>query len=64
MTDWDRKGTYLGGDPVTIAGHPLAVAPGFSVTVSRSSLFRYRNHGISLEVSGKNGFSSPFACAG
>jgi len=35
--------------------------PGFDPVVSRSKTYRYHDHGYSIELSGKNGFYSPFA---
>lgn len=50
-----------GGGPVTIQGHPLAVAPGFPVTAARSSHFRYEDHGIHRDVSDRNALVSSFS---
>jgi hypothetical protein len=50
-----------GGSDVTISNHPLAVAPGESVTVSKSKKLSYRDFGMRWDVSEKNGFYSPFA---
>lgn len=52
------------GQPVTVTGHPLAIAPGASVTVARSTRLAYHDHGLDWELSDKNGFFSPFAYAG
>ncbi len=53
-----------GGSDVTITNHPLAVAPGESAVVSKSKKLSYHDHGISWEVSEKNGFYSPFSYKG
>jgi len=53
-----------GGAQVKIANHPLAVAPGNEVITARSDYFRYTDHGYEWELSGRNGFSSPFEYAG
>jgi hypothetical protein len=53
-----------GGADITIANHPLAVAPGHPVVAAKSERASYRDHGIQLEVSGKNGFYSPFTYQG
>ena len=53
-----------GGADVTISGNPLAVAPGESSVVSRSKKLSYHDHGMSWEVTEKNGFYSPFAYQG
>lgn len=49
-----------GGAEVTVTNHPLAIAPGYSAVTSRSHSLRYQDHGLRWEVSGKNGFFSPF----
>ena len=49
-----------GGD-VTIHNHPLCVAPGYPAVVARSKRVQFRDFDLKLEVSGKNGFYSPFA---
>ena len=49
---------------VTINNHPLAISPGFPATVARSQRLAYADHGVSLEISGKNGFYSPFTYRG
>lgn len=45
---------------VTIAGHPLAISPGFPAVASRSEKLRYEDHGYHWEISKRNGFYSPF----
>ncbi len=50
-----------GGGPVTIGGHPLAIAPGNTLVVARSEHLRFNDHGFAWELSSKNGFFSPFA---
>jgi hypothetical protein len=49
-----------GGKEVTISNHPLTAVPGFPAVVARTSRASYHDHGLALEVSGKNGFYSPF----
>jgi hypothetical protein len=49
-----------GGADVQISGHPLCVAPGFAVTVSRSNNLKYTDHGMSWDLTQKNAFFSPF----
>jgi hypothetical protein len=49
-----------GGKEVTVANHPLTPVPGFPAVVSRSRRASYHDYGLALEVSGKNGFFSPF----
>lgn len=53
-----------GGAQVTIANHPLAVAPGNEAVTARSEKFTYADHGYEWELSGKNGFFSPFQYEG
>lgn len=50
-----------GGSLVTINHHPFTPVPGQSAVVSTSKRLNIHDHGISLEISGKNGFYSPFA---
>jgi len=53
-----------GGGPVTVSGHPLAIAPGFPALLGRSKELAYRDHGMTWSDSGKTGFVSPFAYQG
>jgi hypothetical protein len=53
-----------GGAQVTVANHPLAVAPGNQAVTARSDHFTYGDHGYEWELSGKNGFFSPFQYEG
>lgn len=53
-----------GGSDVMITNHPLAVAPGESIVVSKSKKLSYHDHGMTWEVSEKNGFYSPFEYKG
>jgi len=48
----------------TIAGHPLAIAPGYPLVVAKSKQLNYRDHGFQWEISQKNGYYSPFAYNG
>lgn len=50
-----------GGQPVTVTGHPLCIAPGEPAVVARSTRLEYHDHGLDWELSEKNGFFSPFA---
>ena len=52
-----------GGGPITIAGHPLCIAPGEPATVGRSTSFSYTDYGMTWNLSGRNGFMSPFRYA-
>jgi hypothetical protein len=49
-----------GDADVNISNHPLCVAPGQTLVVSKSKRLNYSDHGLQLEVSEKNGFYSPF----
>ena len=53
-----------GGAEITIENHPLCIAPGEPAVAARSTKLSYRDHGMSWEVSGRNGFYSPFQYAG
>ncbi len=53
-----------GDGPIEISGHPLCIAPGFAARVARSRTLRYGDHGMAWDVTGKNGFFSPFEYAG
>lgn len=50
-----------GGGEVTINNHPLCIAPGFPAVAARSEHLRYADHGMKWELSGQNGFYSPFS---
>jgi len=50
-----------GGEEVTLTGHPLAIAPGYSAVAARSKQLSYHDHGQDWELTEKNGFFSPFA---
>jgi len=52
-----------GGAEVTVVNHPLCIAPGNPAVTARSKKLSYKDHGLSWEVSGKNGFFSPFQYA-
>ncbi len=52
------------GGPVEISGHPLAVAPGNPALAGRSEHLRYKDHGFSWELAGKNAFTSAFQYSG
>jgi hypothetical protein len=50
-----------GGAEVTITNHPFGVAPGYPAVQSKSKQISFHDHGMNWEISGKNGFYSPFA---
>lgn len=50
-----------GGAPVTVENHPFTAVPGFPAVVSTSKRMKFNDHGISIDINGKNGFYSPFA---
>lgn len=53
-----------GGAQVTVANHPLAIAPANEAVAARSDHLRFSDHGYEWELSGKNGFFSPFQYEG
>ncbi len=53
-----------GGGQVKISSHPLAVAPGNDAVTARSEHLHYTDHGYEWELSGRNGFFSPFQYEG
>lgn len=53
-----------GNAEITITNHPLCIAPGHPAVVAKSKRLSYRDHGLQWEVSGKNGFFSPFTYQG
>lgn len=50
-----------GGALVTIENHPFTAVPGQPAVVSLSKKLKFTDYGISLDISGKNGFYSAFA---
>ena len=50
-----------GGGLVTITNHPFTPVPGEPAVVATSKRLKFNDHGISLDISGKNGFYSAFA---
>jgi hypothetical protein len=50
-----------GGALVTITNHPFTAVPGEPAVVGTSKRMKFNDHGISLDISGKNGFYSAFA---
>lgn len=50
-----------GGADVTLNNVPFTVVPAQPLVVGKSRTARYDDHGIKLDVSGKNGFYSPFS---
>lgn len=52
------------GGPVQISGHPLAISPGNAATVARSETLKVSDHGLSCNVTGKNGFFAPYSYKG
>ena len=53
-----------GGAQVKIANHPLAVAPGQELVAAHADHLRFTDHGYEWELSGTNGFFSPFTYNG
>jgi hypothetical protein len=52
------------GSDITVENHPLAVAPGYPVTVARSEELRYRDHGFDWQLNDRSGLFSPFTYHG
>jgi len=52
------------GADVTINNAPLGVVPGYPSVVAKSKKFSYKDYGLECEISGKNGFYSPFTYQG
>jgi hypothetical protein len=50
-----------GSSETLIHNPPLNLAPGEPLVVARSKQYRFADHGMSIEVSNKNGFYAPFA---
>jgi hypothetical protein len=50
-----------GGEEVTINNLPFGVAPGYPTVQAKSTQLNYHDYGMNWEISGKNGFYSPFA---
>jgi len=46
---------------VKLSGVPLTVVPGYDLVASKSSRLSYDDHGKAWDLSGKNGFQSPFS---
>lgn len=52
-----------GGD-VTISNTPLGISPQYPSVAAKSERVTFGDYGLELDVSGKNGFYSPFSYAG
>ncbi len=52
------------GAEVTVANHPLPIAPGHPGVVAKSSKLTYADHGINWEFTEKAGLFSPFTYQG
>ncbi len=55
----DQSGAY-----VSINNPLLGIAPGYPLVVAKSKKLNYKDHGLQWEISGKNGFYSPFTYQG
>jgi len=53
-----------GGADVIINNVVLGIVPGYPLVVAKSRKFSYKDHGLECEISGKNGFYSPFTYQG
>lgn len=52
-----------GDGDITVAGHPLAISPGTPAFVAHSETLTYSDHGMTWNLSEKNGLYSPFEYA-
>ena len=53
-----------GGAEITVANHPLCIAPGHPAVTAKSRKLSYQDYGLNWDISEKNGFFSPFAYQG
>jgi hypothetical protein len=53
-----------GGKLVTIENEPLTAVPNQTTVVARSKKLSYHDHGLNWDITGKNGFYSPFSFKG
>lgn len=49
-----------GGQPITVEGHPLCIAPGKAATVARGGDVTFADHGWDWRFSGHSGLMSDF----
>ncbi|WP_435103530.1 DUF1326 domain-containing protein [Arhodomonas sp. AD133] len=49
-----------GGGEVRISGHPVAVSPGYDVTVAKSDSVSHRGYGLDWEFGGRVAYYAPF----
>lgn len=49
------------GEEVTIANAPFSLAPGAALVAARSKRYRYRDFGMAMEATNRNGFYAPFS---
>jgi hypothetical protein len=52
------------GADVIINNPPLGIAPGHPLAVAKSKKLHYKDYGLECDISGKNGFYSPFTYQG
>ncbi|MFW6093818.1 MAG: DUF1326 domain-containing protein [Pseudomonadota bacterium] len=52
------------GAPVTLANHPLAIAPGNPAVIAQASHARFDDLGIAFDVHGRQAMMSPFQYSG
>jgi hypothetical protein len=53
--------TGQGEDPVEIHNIPFTVVPDVPLVLSKSTRCRYDDYGVSVDISERNGYYSPFA---
>lgn len=54
----------IGGSDITINNNPLGVVPDEATVVAKSKSLTYQDHGMEWNLSGKNGYYSPFTYKG
>ena len=52
------------GGPIKLTGHQMAISPGQPAIVSRSETLHVSDHGLSCNMTGKNGFFAPYSYSG
>lgn len=53
--------TGQGGRPVELHNVPFTLVPDEPLVVAKASRYRFDDYGISVDISGRNGYYSPFA---
>ena len=53
-----------GGAEVTVKNHNLCIAPGYPLVNAKTEKLSYQDHGLNWDLSGTNGWYSPFSYQG